>query len=127
MNEKTIGNRLKKIRTVKGLNQEEIAIILESNKTSVSRYETGKAYPDIYTLKKYSDFSGVSIDYIIDTTNSKLKYTDIKIIQKLNTIDYKYIEIGLSIAEDLHNKVDTIKIFDNIIKQINAEELDRWV
>ena len=63
--------RFKQLRKQKGLNQEELANIFYSHKSSISRYESGKQIPEIETLKQYADFFNVSVDYLLGRTQNK--------------------------------------------------------
>ena len=50
MDQKKIGNLLKKLRSEKGLTQEQLAEILNVSNRTVSRWETGSNMPDISLL-----------------------------------------------------------------------------
>ncbi|MBQ5329268.1 MAG: helix-turn-helix transcriptional regulator [Oscillospiraceae bacterium] len=47
------------------MTQEKLAKVFHISQTSVSKYETGEALPDIETLVKMADFFGVSLDEFI--------------------------------------------------------------
>ncbi|MDD2401970.1 MAG: helix-turn-helix transcriptional regulator [Clostridia bacterium] len=59
------GDRLKDLRTEKGLTQTELANIIGLKKTTISNYETGFSFPDYKTLIKLADFFKVSTDYLL--------------------------------------------------------------
>ena len=56
-----LGNNLKKIRTVKGISQGEIARRLETDKGFVSNIENGKTNPTLATISKIAKAIGVSV------------------------------------------------------------------
>ena len=56
---------LKTLRKKNKLTQRAVAEALHISQTSVSKYETGEALPDIETLVKMADFFGVSLDEFI--------------------------------------------------------------
>ena len=56
---------LKNLRKGRRMNQEKLAKVFHISQTSVSKYETGEALPDIETLVKMADFFGVSLDEFI--------------------------------------------------------------
>ncbi len=58
-------NRIKELRTVKHLTQEELGHILNVQKAAISKYENGRAEPSVDVLKKLSALFGVSSDYIL--------------------------------------------------------------
>lgn len=57
---------LKKIRKEKGLSQLKVALDLNMSREALSYYENGKRNPDIQTLKLFSKYFNVSIDYLIN-------------------------------------------------------------
>ncbi len=57
---------LKKIRKGKGLSQLKVALDLNMSREALSYYENGKRNPDIQTLKLFSKYFNVSIDYLIN-------------------------------------------------------------
>lgn len=76
----TFGERLRKLRTEKGLSAIEFAEKFKVHRGTVSNWETGKRTPDADTLSKLSTFFDVSIDYLLGETDSKEKtniYCDI--------------------------------------------------
>ena len=62
--------RLREIRKSKGISQLKMAIDLNTNQNTISRYETGKREPDINELIKIADYLNVSIDYLLERTNN---------------------------------------------------------
>jgi transcriptional regulator with XRE-family HTH domain len=57
--------RIKMLRRVNNISQEELAKAIGLSNVSISDYEHGKSDPNIKTLKKLSKYFGVSIDYLI--------------------------------------------------------------
>lgn len=66
MDQKQIGNFLKKLRKEKGITQEQFAEKLNVSARTVSRWETGSNMPDISLLVAISEFFDVSISEIIN-------------------------------------------------------------
>lgn len=62
--------RLKKLRESKKLSQLKMAMDLNMNQNTVSRYETGEREADYATLIKIADYFGVSIDYLLERTDN---------------------------------------------------------
>ena len=56
---------LKKIRKLKNLNQQKVALDLNISRESLSYYENGKREPSINLLKDMSKYFNVSIHYLI--------------------------------------------------------------
>ena len=59
------GNRLKLLRTKKGLTQSEVAEILNTNQSQYGKYENGKTNLSIENAKKLADYFGVSVAYLL--------------------------------------------------------------
>lgn len=57
--------KLQELRKQKGLTQEELAQILYVSRAAVSKWESGRGYPGIESLKAIAKYFGVSIDYLL--------------------------------------------------------------
>ena len=57
--------KLAELRKSKGLTQEELAEVLYVSRTAVSKWESGRGYPSIDSLKEISRFFSVTIDELI--------------------------------------------------------------
>lgn len=62
--------RLKEIRNAKGISQIKMAIDLNTNQNTISRYETGEREPCINELIRIADYFNISIDYLLERTNN---------------------------------------------------------
>lgn len=56
------GEKLQELRKGRGLTQEELAESLFVSRTAISKWESGRGYPNIESLKEISKFFSVSID-----------------------------------------------------------------
>lgn len=61
--------RLKELRKKKHLSQVGLAMALDMNQNSISRYENGEREADYKTLIAFADFFNVSVDYLLERTN----------------------------------------------------------
>ena len=61
------GEKLQELRKKKGLTQEELAEALYVSRTAVSKWESGRGYPNIDSLKEISKFFSVSIDELLSS------------------------------------------------------------
>ena len=59
--------KLQELRKSKGLTQEELAEKLYVSRTAVSKWESGRGYPNIDSLKEISMFFSVSIDELLSS------------------------------------------------------------
>lgn len=57
--------KLQELRKMKGLTQEELAQALYVSRTAISKWESGRGYPNIDSLKQISAFFGVSLDDLL--------------------------------------------------------------
>ena len=57
--------KLAELRKNKGLTQEELAEALFVSRTAVSKWESGRGYPGIDSLKEISRFFSVTVDELI--------------------------------------------------------------
>lgn len=64
--------RLKMLREKRGITQLKLAIDLNMNQNSISRYENGEREADYQTLIRFADYFDVSIDYLLERTENPL-------------------------------------------------------
>lgn len=60
-----LNEKLLELRKQKGLTQAELAEILFVSRTAVSKWESGRGYPSIDSLKAIAKFFGVTIDELL--------------------------------------------------------------
>ena len=63
--------RLKKLRTEKKISQLKLAIDLNMNQNTISRYENMEREADYETLIKFADYFNVSLDYLLGRTEKR--------------------------------------------------------
>ncbi|MBQ8164234.1 MAG: helix-turn-helix transcriptional regulator [Clostridia bacterium] len=61
--------RLKELRKKKNITQLKLAMDLNMNQNTISRYETGEREAGYNELIKIADFFNVSIDYLLERTD----------------------------------------------------------
>lgn len=59
------GKKLQNLRKNKGITQEELAQCLFVSRTAVSKWESGRGYPGIDSIKEIANFFSVSIDELL--------------------------------------------------------------
>lgn len=91
MSMKTIGERIKKIRTEMKVPQKEVALVIDVQRPNYSKIENNKQNLTPEQLKRLCEYFNVSADYILD----------IHIDNKRTLTDYDY--------ENLHRAMKTIK------------------
>ena len=60
-----LGEKLQQLRKQRGLTQEELAAALYVSRTAVSKWESGKGYPNIDSLKAIARFFSVTVDELL--------------------------------------------------------------
>lgn len=61
----TFGEKLKKLRSDKGLTQDELAEVLFVSRTAISKWESERGFPNIESLKAISKYFSLSIDELL--------------------------------------------------------------
>ena len=62
--------RLKELRKKHGISQLKLALDLNMNQNSISRYENMEREADYATLIRFADYFNVSIDYLLERTDN---------------------------------------------------------
>ncbi len=65
-----VKTRIKELREQKGITQLKMALDLNMNQNSISRYESGIRQADYESLIAIANYFNVSIDYILLRTNN---------------------------------------------------------
>ena len=63
--------RLKKLRGEKNISQLKLALDLNMNQNSISRYENMEREADYETLIRFADYFDVSVDYLLGRNDKK--------------------------------------------------------
>ncbi len=69
-----VGKNIKKIRSVKNLNQTKFAELFDLKRASIGAYEEGRAEPKIGTITEIAKYFGITID---DLLNKELSVNDL--------------------------------------------------
>ncbi len=70
-----LSNVIRQLREKAGLTQSEMARFLEIDRTTYTKYESGKSRPDTNMLQKIAEKFEVSTDYLLGRSNEKeVKY-----------------------------------------------------
>ena len=80
MNEKSVGERIARLRSEKGMTQVELAEKLGVSDKAVSKWELGGCYPDVTMFPLLADIFGVSVDFLMRGGSRR--------VQKLKTLQY---------------------------------------
>ena len=75
-----IHEKLQELRKQKKLTQEELSEILFVSRTAISKWESGRGYPSIDSLKAIAEFFGVTIDELL--SNRAVSYTHLDVYKR---------------------------------------------
>lgn len=67
---KNDANIYKKCRMQKNLKQQDVATILNIDRSTISKWESGKSIPDQSLLPQIAELYNVSVDYLLGRTES---------------------------------------------------------
>ncbi|MBC2727615.1 helix-turn-helix transcriptional regulator [Desulfosporosinus sp.] len=82
-----IGVKLKALRKEKDETLEEVANVIGSSKSLLSKYERGVSEPGLRVLKKLADHFNVSLDYLFGFTNDRQPIVTEKIQELFAELD----------------------------------------
>ena len=109
--------KLQELRKSKGLTQEELAESLFVSRTAVSKWESGRGYPSIDSLKEIARFFSVTIDNLICSDemisvaeNEKKEFADKYVSLICNVMDILPV-ILLIIPAFGNGTADTVSLF----------------
>ena len=57
--------KLQQLRKKKGLTQEELSAALFVSRTAVSKWESGRGYPNIHTIKNIAKIFDLTVDELL--------------------------------------------------------------
>lgn len=60
---------LRKLRTSRGISQQQLADVIGTTQQSINKYENHSVEPDIRALIKLADYFDTSVDYLIGHTS----------------------------------------------------------
>ncbi len=89
----TIGSNIKRLRTEKGVTQEQLAEAMNVSCAAVSKWERGETFPDITALQPLAFYFSVSLDALMGYNKEKVEQEIEDIIQDFfRTRDRRIIE-----------------------------------
>lgn len=80
----TYSERIRELRVLHQMSQQELADLLELNKVTVSQYERGVRKPDINVITSLCDIFNVSADYLLGKEAVTMRLVDKAGLQKLD-------------------------------------------
>ena len=85
-------DRLKALRTEKGVSQEELGKFLKYEHATISQYESGKRKPDFETLQKLADYFNTTTDYLLGRTDIRNESASIEKVRSAVSDDPELLQ-----------------------------------
>ncbi|MBC7626948.1 helix-turn-helix domain-containing protein [Ferruginibacter sp.] len=101
------GDNLKKIRVEKNVSQQELADMISTHSTHISRYERNLAAPSIDVVKKIAEALDVSTDTLIYGTQDEKAKNSLKDADLLNL----FTKVQLLDKQDLNAVKSLLKAY----------------
>ncbi len=116
-----VANRLQQLRKAKGLSQEELANILGLSRQAISKWERAETSPDTDNLICLARLYNISIDKLLDTSESMEEIKERIAQERIDEISNKE-NIKDDIKDDINDDInDDIK--EDAKKTVNNENL----
>lgn len=100
--------KLKELRLIKGISQQEIADYLHCTSVTYSRYENGNRSPSLDLLVKLADYFDVTLDYLLGREN----------ISEKGLTKYEIDLINASRKSDKRAKEDALNLLLSHITEV---------
>lgn len=85
----SIGERIKKLRSVKGYTQSDLATLVGLTYIQVGRYEKGKSSPSSEVLQKLADALSTTTDFLMNggTEQVEAQLTDKELLRQFQEVE----------------------------------------
>ena len=114
----TLGQRLKRLRHIRGLSTRDIAEKLQIGKGTISNYESNTRRPKYEMLKVLADFYGVTVAYLLGEEQEPKPKKDFTTDELLDILDH---DLMIKFAEE---KIKLIRFVENTVKEdISLDDL----
>lgn len=116
MEKKFRSERLKECRLRRGLQQDELARLLKTNASTMSRIENGKKQPDPEMIIMIAELFNVSTDYLLGLVDDPNTTHD----EYMSEMVEKYKFIGTVFSEEILKELPQDRL-ENVIKYLNEQ------
>ena len=82
----TLGDKIKTVRQLKKISQNELSELSGVMQKNISRYEQNSSIPSALTLKKIADALKVTTDYLLGDSEDDILIQDKELLQKFKVI-----------------------------------------
>lgn len=115
--------KLQELRKENGITQEELSKILYVSRTAVSKWESGRGYPNLDSLKRIAEYFNVTVDQLLsskelltvaESDSKKKRQFLLSIIYALVDISFLTFFIIPFFAERIDGKIYQVTLFSLI-------------
>ncbi len=117
------GQILKELRKMKGLNQSDLAKMLDVSLQAYQKYEYGTAEPNQNSMVKLADFYGVTTDFLLGRTPSQTTDLNAMIDSVFSTCSDLPENMRNIVSEFLLKVVEESQKVQDKIKKMHIERL----
>lgn len=116
------GKILKELRRNENLTQAAISRLLETDRSNIANYETGKRFPPLESLIKIAEYFKVSLDYLVlgKKTGVEGGEDEDPIKRELMAENTFLMENELKMHELLREKDEEIAVLKDMVKSLKA-------
>ena len=111
-----LGENIKKIRKFAGLSQADLGVLFSTGKKTIGDYENGRSLPNIYFIKDFCNYFGISIESLLesDSNQNRIATPGLR-ITSLDGDELEVIKILRSLDDDYKKKaLQVISVFRTV-------------
>lgn len=121
----SIGDRIRRARQDKGISQEELARLIDTTKSTISKYELDRREPRLETLQQISDALGVSIielldPSIFDSLSSMLHVEPAHLLELMSAPVPEAADLRRTISDAAFN-LESLRRVDSAVNQLKRQ------
>ena len=113
--------RLKELRTNRGLSQVELGKKLGLSNSTISMYERGEREPDYDTLELIGDYFNVDINYLLGTEIGSMYYLDPNVAEMAKEL-YEREELRVLFDASKNASPEDIMTVARMLKGLSKDE-----
>ncbi|MFH2123806.1 MAG: helix-turn-helix transcriptional regulator [Pseudomonadota bacterium] len=107
-----MGDKIQKLRKDRGWSQKYLAEIIGTSGPIVGRYERSEMTPSVEVAKKLAESFQVTLDYLVDDTDSISDIKDKAMLQRLTDIE----------KLDQEDKTTIVHVIDSLLRDAKAKK-----
>lgn len=117
-----INERLKQLRTARGLSQNEMADILEVSLSSYQKYEREKnsVTPSLDVLMRIADYYKVSVDYLLGRSTDTPPLSQLASQFNMSDLEREIVDTYLTLPENVRDSL--MDFLEKAVAMVQAEK-----